>query len=129
MTPSNRTSEPISHSISQQPVDIVVATGNPAKLTEIRELLGRGHRIRSATELDVVMPEETETTFAGNASLKATAVATQTGCIAIADDSGLVVDALNGAPGVYSARYSGPGATDASNRAKLLDALRDVPDD
>ncbi|HWV25127.1 MAG TPA: RdgB/HAM1 family non-canonical purine NTP pyrophosphatase [Thermomicrobiales bacterium] len=110
-----------------QPVDIVVASGNQGKLSELRSLLGPGFRIQSAGDLGADLPEETETTFAGNARLKAVAVARQTGMIAIADDSGLEVRALNGAPGVYSARYSGANATDATNREKLLHELRDVP--
>lgn len=72
--------------------------------------------------------EETGDTFVGNAVLKAEAVAAYTGKIALADDSGIAVDALQGAPGIYSARYAGSGATDAQNRAKLLQALEHVPE-
>jgi XTP/dITP diphosphohydrolase len=108
------------------PVDIVVATGNPGKLAELRELLGAGYRVVSAAEAGAEMPDETGETFAENATLKARAVAEQTGKIAIADDSGLEVAALGGSPGVHTARYAGPAATDAQNREKLLDALRDV---
>lgn len=110
-------------------IDIVVATANPGKLGEMRALLGAGYHVMSAAECGAVLPDETETTFSGNASLKAVAIAQQTGKISVADDSGLVVDALAGAPGVYSARYSGPQATDASNRAKLLRELTAVPAD
>lgn len=110
-----------------RPIDIVVASGNPGKLTELRQLLGSGFHIMSAGELSAGLPEETATTFRGNATLKAVAVAKQTGKIAIADDSGLEVTALDGAPGIYSARYSGPGATDASNREKLLREMHNVP--
>jgi len=72
--------------------------------------------------------EETGTTFAENSLLKARTVAQATGLVALADDSGLEADALDGAPGVYSARYSGEGATDEKNNLKLLDVLKDVPD-
>lgn len=108
---------------STSPADIVVATANPGKLAELRRLLGEGYRVFSAAELGAEMPEETGETFAENAALKAQAVSAQTGKIAIADDSGLEVSALGGAPGVRTARYAGPGATDAENRAKLLEAL------
>lgn len=107
--------------------DIVVATGNPGKLTELRELLGSSYNIVSAAELGSELPEETGTTFDQNAILKASSIASQTSKIAIADDSGLEVAALDGAPGVYSARYSGLFATDAANREKLLNVLGDVP--
>lgn len=110
-----------------RPVDIVVASHNPGKLAELRTLLGSRFHIQSAGEVGADLPEETETTFRGNAALKAVAVARQTGRIAIADDSGLEVDALDGAPGVWSARYSGPDATDASNREKLLREMEGVP--
>ena len=112
-----------------QPTTVVVATGNPGKLAEMRALLGPGVRVRSATELGLELPEETGTTFEENALLKAQEIARQSGEIAIADDSGLVVEALDGRPGVYSARYAGPGASDAANRRKLLEALDGVPDD
>ena len=111
------------------PIDIVAATGNAGKLAELRQLLGPGYRVVSAAEAGAGMPDETGETFAENATLKARAVAEQTGKIAIADDSGLEVAALGGSPGVHTARYAGPAATDAQNREKLLDALRDVGDD
>ncbi len=107
---------------------IVVATANPGKLVEMRALLGPDIEVLSAAGVGAVLPEETGRTFAENAILKAQAVARQTRLIAIADDSGLEVDALGGAPGVYSARYAGQGATDADNRDKLLRALQDVED-
>jgi XTP/dITP diphosphohydrolase len=77
------------------------------------------------------MPESRETadSFAGNAAIKALAAANHTGELAIADDSGLVVDALGGAPGVYSSRFAGEGATDEERNAKVLDLMKDVPDD
>lgn len=108
---------------------IILASGNQGKLDELRALLGPTVRVSSARELGVTLPEETGTTFAENATLKARAVTVATGQIAIADDSGLVVEALNGAPGVYSARYSGLEATDEANIDKLLVALTDVPAD
>ena len=76
-----------------------------------------------------VAPEENETTYRGNALLKARAASRLTGTWALADDSGLEVDALGGAPGLHSARYGGPGLDDAGRCAWLLEALRDVPDD
>lgn len=106
---------------------IVLASGNQGKLEELRALLGPSVTVASAAELGAEMPAEVGVTFAENAILKAEAVARQTGHMAIADDSGLEVDALDGAPGVYSARYSGPNATDERNTQKLLRALDGVP--
>ena len=112
-----------------KPVEIVVATGNPGKLVELRELLGSGYHVLSAMDLGAEMPEETGKTFAENAILKARAVARQTGKVAIADDSGLEVSALGGDPGVRTARYAGPTATDMDNRNKLLGALQSAGGD
>ncbi len=107
---------------------LVVATGNPGKLRELRELLaGLALEILPQTELGVPSPPETESSFVGNALLKARHAARLTGAVAVADDSGLEVDALGGAPGVWSARYAGEGANDAANNARLLEALADVP--
>jgi XTP/dITP diphosphohydrolase len=88
---------------------LVIASHNKGKVREIAELLG-AHvaHFPSAGELDLPEPEETETTFIGNAELKARAAATASGLPALADDSGLVVPALGGAPGIYSARWAGP---------------------
>jgi len=110
-------------------MELVVATNNPNKLLEFSRILQPlGVRVRSQKELcPDLEAEETGTTFAENARLKAEAVYRVTGLTAVADDSGLCVDALDGAPGVYSARYAGPGATDAQRIRKLLEALRDVP--
>ena len=112
---------------------IVVATGNMHKLTEIEEILSRvlpDVRFVALGQLgDFDDPEETGTTFLDNALIKAEAAVGQTGFPAIADDSGLVVDALDGEPGVYSARYAGVHGDDAANNAKLLENLADVPDD
>ena len=88
---------------------VVIATHNPGKLTEMRELLAPfGISAQSAGELNLAEPEETGTTFAANARIKAIAAAKATGQIAFADDSGLVVDALGGEPGIHSARWAGP---------------------
>lgn len=111
---------------------IVLATGNAGKIRELSAMLAEyDSEIRVLGLKD--FPEigdipETGTTFEANARIKAVAVARLTGLVAVADDSGLVVDALDGAPGVYSARYSGEDATDEKNVVKLLAALQDVPD-
>ena len=111
---------------------IVLATGNAGKIRELSAMLQELQPDMKVLGLKD-FPEigdipETGTTFEDNARIKALAVARATGLVAVADDSGLAVDALNGAPGVYSARYSGEDATDERNVAKLLDALKDVPD-
>lgn len=110
---------------------IVVATGNAHKLVEIEAILGRampGTRFVAVHQLgDFEDPEETGATFAENALIKARAAVAETGFAAVADDSGLVVDALNGEPGVYSARYAGVHGDDAANNAKLLGNMADVP--
>ena len=90
-------------------------------------MLGDAVRVRSVAEFSTVEPEETGLSFVENAILKARHAARISGLPALADDSGLAVDALGGAPGIYSARYAG-GLGDAANNAKLLEALRDVPD-
>jgi XTP/dITP diphosphohydrolase len=109
---------------------VVLATGNAGKVRELASLLEDfGLDIVAQTELGVDSAEETGLTFIENAILKARHAAQITGLPAIADDSGLAVDALGGAPGIYSARYSGEDATDQQNLEKLLDALKDVPDD
>ncbi len=104
-----------------------MASGNPGKIREIARLLGElGIEVVAQSELGVEDAEENGTTFAENSVIKARHACALTGLPAIADDSGLVVDALNGAPGVYSARYSGTNATDDSNIDKLLTAMSDV---
>lgn len=104
-----------------------MASGNAGKIREIARLLeGLGIEVIAQSALGVDDADETGSTFAENSLIKARHAAEETGLPAIADDSGLVVDALDGAPGVYSARYSGPGATDESNIEKLLAALKDV---
>jgi XTP/dITP diphosphohydrolase len=107
---------------------LVIATGNPGKLREFQALLqGLPFTPVDQASVGVVAPQETGTTFVSNALLKARHAAEATGEPTIADDSGLEVDAIGGAPGVYSARYAGPGADDAANNAKLLRALAQIP--
>lgn len=109
---------------------VVVATGNAGKLAEIRDLLGdSGLDLIAQSDLGVPEPDETGATFVENALLKARHAAALTGLPALADDSGLLVDALRGEPGLRTARYAGPKATAADNIAKLLAALDGVPDD
>ncbi len=108
--------------------EVVLASRNPKKLAELQDLLGAlGYRLRPASEFGDEAAEETAPSFVENALLKARHAARASGLPALADDSGIEVDALGGAPGVHSARYAGPEASDADNNAKLLDALRDVP--
>lgn len=108
---------------------IVLASGNAGKVREINQIVADlGFEVVPQTEFDVPEAEETGLTFVENAILKARNAARHTGLAAIADDSGIEVDALHGAPGIYSARYAGAGASDQANLDKLLDALADVPD-
>ena len=109
---------------------LVLASNNAGKLAEFNRLLGgSGMQAVPQAELGVGDIAETGLTFVENALLKARHAARETGLPALGDDSGLCVDALDGAPGLYSARYAGPGGDAARNIAKLLDALRDVPDE
>lgn len=112
----------------KRPRRVIVATGNPHKVGEIRAALpDAGFEFVSAAETGVwVEPEETGETFLQNARIKARAAFELFGCAALADDSGLEVDALDGAPGVRSARYAGEKASDAENNTRLLSALQDV---
>jgi XTP/dITP diphosphohydrolase len=106
----------------------VVASSNAGKLAEFRDLLGEaGYEFVTQGELGVADAEETGLTFVENALLKARHAARVTGLPALADDSGLCVDALDGAPGLYSARYAGAHGDAQANIAKLLDAMKDVP--
>jgi XTP/dITP diphosphohydrolase len=115
-------------SLVRVPRKLVLATGNPGKLREFRALLaGLAFAPLAQADLGIEPPEETGTSFLANALLKARHAAQAGGIPAIADDSGLEVDALGGAPGVYSARYAGPGADDAANNTKLLAALENIP--
>lgn len=108
---------------------IVLASGNQGKLDELRVMLEPlGLEVFSQAAYDVTPAEETAPSFVENALLKARHVARETGLPAIADDSGLAVDVLGGAPGIYSARYAGEHGNDAANNAKLLEALKGVAD-
>ncbi len=108
---------------------IVLATGNQGKVREMADLLSDfGFNVVAQSEFNVSEVAETGTTFIENAIIKARHAAKETGLAAIADDSGLEVDALKGAPGIYSARYAGVGATDQQNLEKLLEAMKDVPE-
>jgi XTP/dITP diphosphohydrolase len=106
---------------------LVLASNNPGKVREINQLL-LSARIKAVPQSDFAVPdvEETGLTFVENAILKARHAARYSDLPALADDSGLEVDALAGAPGIYSARYAGPGASDTANLEKLLDDLKGV---
>lgn len=109
---------------------LVLASSNPGKLSEFRELLaGTGIDALPQSAFAIPDADETASTFVENALLKARHASALSGLPALGDDSGLCVDALGGAPGLYSARYSGEHGNDGANRAKLLDALREVPPD
>jgi XTP/dITP diphosphohydrolase len=106
---------------------VLLASGNAGKLRELGAVLAPlGVTLKPQAEFNVPEVEETGLSFVENAIIKARAAAAHSGLPAIADDSGLEVDYLNGAPGIYSARYSGGG--DAANNARLLQELRDVPE-
>ena len=109
---------------------VLAATNNAGKLKELRRILERmGHTVTSPRELGLNLdPEETGTTFAENARIKAEAFCRASGLPTVADDSGLCVEALGGAPGVYSARYCGRHGDDAANNRKLLENLAAVPE-
>jgi len=111
---------------------VVLATHNQHKLAEVRAILGEAgvdpRRIVSAAELDIPGPVEDGLTFADNALIKARALVAATGLPAMADDSGLVVDVLGGAPGIFSARWCGHHGDDDANLRLLLDQLADVRD-
>lgn len=108
--------------------ELVIATGNAGKLAELRTLLApAGITVRSQAEFAVPGIEEDAVSFVENAILKARHASALSGLPALADDSGLVVDALDGAPGVRSARYAGEDASDEANNRKLLRALDQVP--
>ncbi len=118
-----------------RPGPLLLATANPHKIEELRAIFNRaGIDVASLNDLGAELPEprEDQPTFIGNAQLKARYYARATGRLCVADDSGLVVDALGGAPGVYSARYAGVDGDrarrDAANNRKLIEALHGVPD-
>jgi XTP/dITP diphosphohydrolase len=105
---------------------IVAATHNPGKVPEIAALLGEDYEILTAGQLNLPEPDETETTFAGNAMLKARHAAALSGEVALADDSGMSVAALDGAPGIFSARWAGPGKDFAVAMKKVEDRLEEI---
>lgn len=112
--------------------ELVLATRNKGKIAEVQRLLNEHAplvRLRSIAEFDLPDVEETGETFEANAILKASTIALQTGLPALADDSGISIDALDGAPGVYSARWAGSHGDDAANIAKVLEQLKDVPEE
>ena len=105
-----------------------MATTNPGKVRELRAMLSDlPVRLVGMDEVGLSAPAETGATFAANATLKARHAADASGFLVLADDSGLEVDGLGGAPGVHSARYAGDGADDEANRRRLIRELRDVP--
>ena len=106
---------------------LLIATANKGKVAEFSSLLGDVVDVVSLRDVGVKSPEETGSTFTENATIKATHGARASGLITVADDSGIVVDALDGAPGVLSARFAGIDATDEENRSLLLRRLREVP--
>lgn len=115
--------------LSHRGETIVLASNNAGKVREINQLLeGAGIRVVPQGDFGVPEAEETGLTFVENAILKARNAAQHSGLPAIADDSGIEVDALHGAPGIHSARYAGTGASDADNLIKLLHALDSVPE-
>ncbi len=108
---------------------LLLASSNAGKLAELRELLGDGFELHAQSEFGVTDAEETGLSFIENAILKARHAARTTGLPALGDDSGLCVDALRGAPGLYSARYAGRHGDSEANIDKLLRELEGVPDD
>ena len=109
-------------------MELVLASGNAGKLAELRDLLGDRFVLRAQSDFGVGDAEETGLSFVENAILKARHAARATGLPALGDDSGLCVDALDGAPGLYSARYAGRHGDSEANIDKLLHALAGVPD-
>lgn len=110
------------------PKQILLASNNLGKIREVREILAEhGLAVIAQSDIDIADAAETGLTFIENAIIKARHAALLSKLPALADDSGLEVDALNGAPGVFSARYAGAGASDADNNAKLMQALHGVP--
>ena len=111
--------------------ELVLATRNKGKIAEVQRLLNEHAphiTLRSVADFNLDDVDETGTTFEENALLKAETIARQTGLPALADDSGIAIDALGGAPGIYSARWSGVHGDDAANIAKVLSELKEVPD-
>ena len=114
--------------MSNRPTTVVLASGNAGKLRELGAMLDTlDIEVRPQSDFDAPEAEETGLTFIENSIIKARSACLHSGLPSIADDSGIEVDALNGAPGIYSARYAGSGADDQKNNLKLVDALKDVP--
>ncbi|MDD6910305.1 RdgB/HAM1 family non-canonical purine NTP pyrophosphatase [Actinobacillus minor] len=112
-----------------QKTKIVLATGNQGKVKEMADVLAEfGFEVIAQSEFGIESPEETGLTFVENALIKARYASQMTGLPAIADDSGLAVDVLGGAPGLYSARYAGEDGNDQANRKKLLEEMANVVD-
>lgn len=107
---------------------IILATNNPGKAREFNTMLGSIFEVVSQKDMNVVEVPETGLTFVENALIKARNASNQSGLPALADDSGIVVDALKGDPGIYSARFAGTDASDGENTQKLLDSMSSVPD-
>lgn len=108
--------------------EVILATSNAGKIAELKELLSP-IKVIPQSELNISTPDETGLTFIENAILKARFAASVSGKPALADDSGLVVYALNGEPGIYSSRFAGESATDEENIEKLLKEMKDIPDE
>lgn len=106
---------------------LLLATSNPGKRIELLAFLPAEIEVLTLTDLNIELPPEDGESFGAIAIVKATVAAQASGLLAIADDSGLEVDALGGAPGIRSARFAGEATNDARNRAKLLSAMRDIP--
>src|SRR5688572_24016058 len=111
------------------PADLLLASQNPGKLNEMRQLVkGLPFRVVGPKDVGITeAPEETGTTFLENAILKARYYSNRSGLLTVADDSGLSVDALDGGPGLHSARFGGPGADDHDRNRLLLEKLKGVP--
>lgn len=113
----------------KKPEQLVLASGNPGKLNEFKTLLSSSNiEVITQSSLNIPEPDETGLSFVENAIIKARNAAQYSGLPALADDSGIEVDALNGKPGIYSARYAGPEANDEDNNLKLLEALASMPE-
>jgi XTP/dITP diphosphohydrolase len=108
---------------------LIIASSNPGKLREFQDLLGGRVQVSSMRDLGVESPAETEATFVGNAMIKARFLHDLSGEVTLADDSGLIVDALSGRPGVLSARYAGDHGDDAANRTLVLKQMEGIPSD
>jgi len=107
---------------------IILASNNPGKIKEFNTMLQGNYQVVSMSDMQVEEVPEIGLTFVENALIKARNAAEQSGLPALADDSGIVVDALNGEPGIYSARYAGAHGDDETNTQKILDEMSDIPD-